>query len=163
MPPNTKKCCGDCGFAQLPPKTGIDCVQPKCPCHTPNTKKCEKCGAVDDSGLTPRTNSVLCDQHDWKPTPAVEDWEERYKTMAVFETYSVPKIVIDDTLDFIRSHDQQLRQRIVEALEEKKIGQNVVINAVGRSIGQNNVCEAEKMNTYNQAITDAITFITNLK
>lgn len=42
MPPNTKKCCGDCGFAQLPPKTGIDCVQPKCPCHTPNTKKCER-------------------------------------------------------------------------------------------------------------------------
>jgi len=90
----------------------------------PNTKKCEKCGAVDDSGLTPRTNSFLCDQHDWKPTPAVEDWEIEFEKEFRREDGLLDIGKYDDEIvkDFIRSLREADRKRIVE--EQHKIREN---------------------------------------
>ncbi len=64
-----KKCCGDCGFAQLPPKTGVDCVQPNCPCHSQETSQ-EKFGECHNP-------ECQCEwrKRTWENSPAKEKTE----------------------------------------------------------------------------------------
>ena len=158
MPPNTKKCCGDCGFAQLPPKTGIDCVQPKCPCHTPNTKKCRLCTHEDDligCEHDCHTPSLDKSEHDGtcrtpecyekRPTPAVEDWEEKLKVMILSRGMGVS---LNDCVNYVRSLLKSDRKRIVEEIDNLEIAE---------PMGE------ERAGGFNQALKKVKDFITNLK
>lgn len=50
-----------------------------CVKHFPPAKKCKKCGVVDSSGLTPRTNSAMCNPHEWVDFSPAKEEKERVK------------------------------------------------------------------------------------
>lgn len=128
-----------------------------CPSPASTEVKCEhtkgfKCNLCRDTQIA---------NNDFKSFPAsTEEWEQEFKNK--YDGYRNSGVgitksdyLIEYTRSLLSSHDQQLRQRIVEEIEKKKkehcgqkdCGQGQCVNRAAR----------------NKTLSDLLTFITNLK
>lgn len=157
MPPNTKKCCPECIYTEVrvDQPMELNCKYGgNHSCHLPPkpTEKYEDgCVKADNIGeghsflkgcskFSPETNPST-------PAPAVEDWIKDFDK----EFGEHHCVYNGDYKSFIRSLLKSDRKRIVEELEKMKKER------------PNDEYQDEYPSGYNQAISDAIHFITNLK
>lgn len=147
MPPNTKKCGHEGNYSA-------------CLCGTYDALLE---GVVDTPSLDKSEHDGTCrtpECYEKRPTPAVEDWEKEFAELWKKETSTrtgyIPYGLFAPFRDFIRSLLKSDRKRCVEGLQgmmrsddkwSKRHQEQVLWTDIG----------------YNQAISDAITLITNLK
>ena len=148
MPPNTKKCKHPYGTIENGKYNCKECGKKNIyNSPTPSPDKSEH----DGTCRTPEC-------YEKRPTPAVEDWEEKLKN--VFEDLRKESTNIDYSekyiLDIFRSLREADRKRTIEGLEKMRKDRTFT-NFLRHDIAD------QCLGYYNQAISDAIKFITNLK